>query len=54
MTLNHPLQCSLWTHMHVGDGFWDKVDTEFGGLHELRIMWDPCYLTSDANVVKVR
>lgn len=37
---------------YVGDGFWDKV-YEMGHLHSLSIFWDPIYLTTDANVIKV-
>lgn len=36
----------------AGDGFWDKV-YEMGHLHSLNIFWDPIYLTTDANVIKV-
>ncbi|RPD66744.1 cytochrome P450 monooxygenase pc-2 [Lentinus tigrinus ALCF2SS1-7] len=34
-----------------GEGFWDGLD-EYGPLHIVALLWDPVYLTHDANVVK--
>ncbi|KAI0723090.1 cytochrome P450 monooxygenase pc-2 [Earliella scabrosa] len=36
---------------YPGDGFWDRID-ELGHLHLISILWDPLYITTDANVIK--
>ena len=45
--------CARGCAGYAGEGFWDGID-ECGGVLEKQILWDPLYMTSDANVVKVR
>ncbi len=38
---------------YAGDGLWGGLE-EYGPLHSVSLLWEPIYLTTDANVLKVR
>ncbi|RDX53659.1 cytochrome P450 monooxygenase pc-3 [Lentinus brumalis] len=38
-------------HGYLGDGLWGGLE-EYGPLHSVSLLWEPIYLTTDANVLK--